>query len=366
MYSAAQDSDFLVYPGMGEIMYDLKLDGTFHSVSLDRDVLGKKVGNYSFESWEHPHFIAFSAACGCDYIDNPKGVGLASLYKLVNSNLALSQDELLTLIASKAENATAYRVDLLAAVLSFQHHVVFALAADGSVSQQHLTPLPDGVAFTSYDVLTAEQCRGIWRGELHPTTLSARVVVTDYDDPNQPALEADFSSGRTPAQFSVQRLKAWLVNRGIAVPAQMARREQIVELVEQALTFPAGTWGVIKPWNAAMVGWTRPDPITLDARDPVTGEAAWRLMCEAPFPTVDDAFIHKLMPLSWANTLERGRKLFMDSMCYTAKLSIQHATSPDGTIVWVIRMPVRASMRGQQYLVRVSVSAHRPFLAPSS
>ena len=52
VYSAAQDSDFLLYPGMGEIMYDLKADGSFHAVSLERDVLGKRVGSHDFSKWE--------------------------------------------------------------------------------------------------------------------------------------------------------------------------------------------------------------------------------------------------------------------------------------------------------------------------
>jgi hypothetical protein len=43
VYSAAQDSDFLVYQGMGEIIYDLHDDGSFKLVDLHRDVLGKKI-----------------------------------------------------------------------------------------------------------------------------------------------------------------------------------------------------------------------------------------------------------------------------------------------------------------------------------
>ena len=54
VYSAAQDSDFLLYPGMGEIMYDFKHDSSFHVVDLDRDVLGLRVGQYDFTNWERP------------------------------------------------------------------------------------------------------------------------------------------------------------------------------------------------------------------------------------------------------------------------------------------------------------------------
>lgn len=115
VYSAAQDSDFLLYPGMGEIMYDLKADGSFHAVSLERDVLGKRVGSHDFSKWERWQFIVWSASCGCDYVDNPaKGMGLQRLYDLVSSNLNLSQEDLITAVASKAGNPTEYRVDLLA------------------------------------------------------------------------------------------------------------------------------------------------------------------------------------------------------------------------------------------------------------
>jgi 5'-3' exonuclease len=33
VYSAAQDSDFLLYNGMGDIMYDLRQDGAFHRIN---------------------------------------------------------------------------------------------------------------------------------------------------------------------------------------------------------------------------------------------------------------------------------------------------------------------------------------------
>ena len=369
VYSAAQDSDFLLYPGMGEIMYDLRADGSFHAVSLERDVLGKRVGSHDFSKWERWQFIVWSASCGCDYVDNPaKGMGLQRLYDLVSSNLNLSQEDLITAVASKAGNPTEYRVDLLAAVLSFSHHVVFKLDDQGIVRQEHLTRLPSGQAFTVFESLTPEQCKGVWRGELHPKTLAPRLVVDEFDDANESAFAADFSTGRPPESFSVQRLKAWLIERGIPVPSQMARRHEILDLVKKALDYPAGTWGVITPWNSTMAGWTRPDPVTLvDDSDPIAGEVAWELMRTAPFPTIDDAFVNKLMPQTWANTLERGRKLFMDGMCYASKLSIQHGKQAGSDVpIWVVRMPVRASMRSQQYQVRVALSPRRPFLAPSS
>ena len=344
VYSAAQDSDFLLYEGMGEIIYDLKADGSFHSVELERDVLGKVVGSYNFSRWERRHFVAWSAACGCDYLDNPKGVGAATLYKLVEGNLSLSEDALLTLIAAKAADAKAYRVDLLAAVLSFRHHIVFACDdASSSVQQQHLTPLPPGVGFTAFEALTTDQCRQVMDGVLDPITLQPRVAVPVVDDANQQALEADFSTGRGPEHFPIQRLKMWLVNRGIPVPSSMKHRDQLVELVQHALSYPADAWGKIDPWNSQMIGWTRPDPVQLDARAPMSGAALWELLTTAPFPSVDDAFIHQLMPIEWAGTLERGRKLYYDGMCYATKLELHFASTADGLQVWVLRMPVRAS-----------------------
>ena len=69
-------------------------------------------------------FVVFSAACGCDYIDNPVGWGATKLYKLVSDNLALAEDALITLIASKAADAAAYQVALTNAVLSSDAAIV--------------------------------------------------------------------------------------------------------------------------------------------------------------------------------------------------------------------------------------------------
>ena len=55
VYSAAQDSDFLVYHGMGEIIYDLRNDGSFKAVDLERDVLGKVIGQFNFTHWTGAH-----------------------------------------------------------------------------------------------------------------------------------------------------------------------------------------------------------------------------------------------------------------------------------------------------------------------
>ena len=369
VYSAAQDSDFLVYDGMGDIIYDLKSDGSFHSIMLERDVLGQVVGQYNFTKWHRWQFVIFSAACGCDYIDNPTHWGAAKLYKLVSENLAMTEDALISLVASKATDAAAYRDALTNAVLSFRHHVVFEEAADGSVRQVHLSPLPPSTTFITFEELPADACEGVMHGTLDPISLGARTEATEtnVDDADQPELEADFTKGKAPAQFSAARLKAWLVNRGIPVPSLLKSKGELVELVKLALSFPDGAWGVISPWHHAMHGWTRPDPVTLDARDPLCGQDLWQLVRSEEFPTVADEFVHKLMPPTWANTLDRGRLLYADGMCYVNHLSLQFGSDADGTPVWMLRMPVRASMRSQRYeSVRVCVSATRPYLAPSS
>lgn len=154
VYSAAQDSDFLVYQGMGEIIYDLHNDGSFKLVDLHRDVLGKKIKEFDFACWSETTFRVWSAACGCDYVENPVGMGAVKLYKLINSNLALDEDDLVKLVASKAANASAYAVSLLAAVRSFQHHVVFEVGTNGAIKQVHLKPLPSNVALSGYKALT--------------------------------------------------------------------------------------------------------------------------------------------------------------------------------------------------------------------
>jgi hypothetical protein len=107
VYSAAQDSDFLLYDGMGDIIYDLKTDGSFHSIDLERDVLGQVVGQCNLTTWQRWQFVVFSAACGCDYIDNPVNWGITKLYKLVSDNLTLAEDALIALIASKAKDAAS-------------------------------------------------------------------------------------------------------------------------------------------------------------------------------------------------------------------------------------------------------------------
>jgi hypothetical protein len=155
------------------------------------------------------------------------GVGTVKLYKLINSNLALDEDDLVKLVASKAANASAYAVSLLAAVRSFQHHVVFEVGTNGAIKQVHLKPLPSNVALSGYKALTASESAGVYSGELDPITLGPRAVVQEVDDANQPALEADFSHG----QFSVQRLKAYLVNRGIPVPSTHERCRVVSRLL---------------------------------------------------------------------------------------------------------------------------------------
>ena len=71
VYSAAQDSDFLLYSGMGDIMYDLRQDGSFHRINYESDVHGKRIGQFNFQGWTVAQFRTWSAACGCDYVDNP-------------------------------------------------------------------------------------------------------------------------------------------------------------------------------------------------------------------------------------------------------------------------------------------------------
>ena len=367
VYSAAQDSDFLVYQGMGEIIYDLHSDGSFKLVDLHRDVLGKKIKEFDFACWSETTFRVWSAACGCDYVENPVGVGAVKLYKLINPNLALDEDDLVKLVASKAANASAYAVSLLAAVRSFQHHVVFEVGTNGAIKQVHLKPLPSNVALSGYKALTDSESAGVYSGELDPITLGPRVVVQEVDDANQPALEADFSHGQRPAQFSVQRLKAYLVNRGIPVPSTMSRREQIVELVETVISYPPNTWPVINPWASEMAGWTRPDPVTLDARDPMTEEALWQLVNDPTFPRMDNKMLAMLMPEEWKQTRARGLQAYENGHCHVSKLSVQFGTHARSTEpVWSFRMPVRASMRGQFWMARVCLSRTCVYLAPSS
>ena len=367
VYSAAQDSDFLVYQGMGEIIYDLHNDGSFKLVDLHRDVLGKKIKEFDFTCWSETTFRVWSASCGCDYVENPVGVGAVKLYKLINSNLALDEDALVNLVASKAANASAYAVSLLAAVRSFQHHVVFEVGTNGAIKQVHLKPLPSNVALSGYKALTESESAGVYSGELDPITLGPRVVVQEVDDSNQPALEADFSRGQRPAQFSVQRLKAYLVNRGIPIPSTMSRREQIVELVETVISYPPNTWPVIDPWAVEMTGWTRPDPVTLDARDPMMEEALWQLVNDQTFPRMDNKMLAMLMPEEWKQTRARGLQAYDNGHCQVSKLSVQFGThAGSNEPVWSFRMPVRASMRGQFWMARVCLSRSRVYLAPSS
>ena len=74
MLSAAEYSDFLLYEGMGDIMYDLRWDGSFHSIDLERDVFGKAIGAYNFGGWERRHFVVWSAACGCSLVQAAEDV----------------------------------------------------------------------------------------------------------------------------------------------------------------------------------------------------------------------------------------------------------------------------------------------------
>ena len=176
VYSAAQDSDFLLYSGMRHIMYNVQKDGSYRVISLADDVLGNVVGSFSFIGWNVTHFRAWCAACGCDYVDNPKGWGAIKLHRLVSRNLGKSERELLSLLAGCAEDASAYAVDLLAAVRSFQHHVVFRTGNDDTVSQVHLEPLPDAMGFTTFRALDSSLSKAVYDGVLDPTTLQPRYI----------------------------------------------------------------------------------------------------------------------------------------------------------------------------------------------
>jgi hypothetical protein len=366
VYSAAQDSDFLLYSGMGDIMYDLRGDGTFHRINFEADVLGKAIGQFNFRDGTAPHFRLWSAACGCDYVDNPPGWGAIKLHKLVYDNLSLSEAELIRLIASKATDATSYAVDLLAAVRSFSHQTVFERSSDGVVKQVPLTPLPEGVDLSSCVELSADQCARVYSGELDPITLGPRAAPQVTDDPNAPALEADFSSGQRPAQYSVPRLRQFLVNRGIPLPSLMRERAAVVELVELVLSYPRDTWPIIAPWAAEMAGWTRPDPVVLDSRPPLAGDALWTLLHSEGFPKLTDGLLDMLMPRKWENTRERGQKLYLDGMCRVGQLSVSFASGAGGEECWCFRMPVHASMRGNYWQARLTISGSRVYLAPSS
>jgi 5'-3' exonuclease len=365
VYSAAQDSDFLLYSGMGDIMYDLRQDGTFKRINYEADVHGRAIEQFNFSGWSVEQFRVWSAACGCDYVDNPPTWGAVKLYHLVSEHLQLSLLDLIGVVASKASDASSYAVELLAAVRSFAHHVVFEKAAGGGITQVHLEPLPDGMGLSAYTTLTTDQCAGVYTGALDPTTLGPRVAPSVADDPNAPALEADFSRGQRPVQYSVARLKAYLVNRGIPLPALMSRRDALVELVEKVLSYPEGTWPIIRPWAAEMATWTRADPVMLNAQDPLCGEALWSLLHSPTFPELTDLHLDMLMTAKWENTRQRGLKLYLDGMCRLSQLSVQfgtHGTDP----VWCFRMPVHASMRGNYWMARLCVSASRLYLAPSS
>lgn len=63
VYSAAEDSDFLVY-GMRDILHNLKLDGTCHPIKVHEQVLGRAVGCYQFKDWGLSQFQVWSAAGG--------------------------------------------------------------------------------------------------------------------------------------------------------------------------------------------------------------------------------------------------------------------------------------------------------------
>ena len=128
--SAAEDSDFLVY-GMDNVMYNLRADGAFHHISVHTQVIGQRIGDYDFSAWQFYHFRVWSCGCGCDYVDNILHIGGKKLYKHVHNNLHLGERELCRLVADKSPTPDAYFNDLLAAVLSFQHHVVFEEYRDG-------------------------------------------------------------------------------------------------------------------------------------------------------------------------------------------------------------------------------------------
>jgi len=257
-------------------MYNLKQDGSFHEVAIFDDVLGKIVKSYNFIKWSLAHFRIWSCACGCDYLDNIPFLGASKVYRLVSENFDLSPREICQVISSHASDPHAHLEALWAAYLSFQFHHVFHYHEDrcGQTGQlldcfvklRHLTPLPRDSDFHDMFPLPAytdEESSGVYFGRLHPVTLAPRVVTMEENDANAPALEADFSHGQCPQQYTVQKLKAYLVNRGIPIPAGMSRRDAIIELVEKVLMYPAGTWPIISPWSVDLAGWTRQDPVQL-------------------------------------------------------------------------------------------------------
>ena len=166
VYSATQDSDFLVYNGMGEIMYDLRNDGSFKLIDLQCDVLGKVMGQFNFMHWTESIFRGrrcVAATTG----DNPPNMGAVKLYTLITREPCGEQ----------GDGCERIRRQPPCGVRSFQHHVVFEVAADGTVKQVHLQPLPTDVALSGYKSLTEPQSVGVYSGELDATTLGPHIVV---------------------------------------------------------------------------------------------------------------------------------------------------------------------------------------------
>ena len=240
------------------------------------------------------------------------------MYKLVHENRHLNERELCRVIADKSPNPDVYHADLIAAVLSFQHHVVFEEYEDNNqilVRQVHLAPLPPNQGFSAYKLLSGEVCKGVYNGELDPVSASPRVAAPpERDDSEAPSLEADFSTGRRPDQCTCPQLKAYLVNRGIPIPSTMTKKAQFVELIDKLQSYPAGTFRVVQPWSSHFASWCRADPVSLSANNPIAGEALFSLVRSTAFPDITEDYVKKFMPDAYANTRERGHQLYENGL----------------------------------------------------
>ena len=101
VYSAAQDSDFLVYHGMGEIIYTICAT-TAHSrpSTLSATCSARSSASSTSHTGQESTFRVWSASCGCDYVENPPKVGAVKLYQLIHSShCALDESALINLVA---------------------------------------------------------------------------------------------------------------------------------------------------------------------------------------------------------------------------------------------------------------------------
>jgi exonuclease-1 len=182
-----EDSDLLAF-GAQVILY--KMGRSFDGVEYRLKDFQTRCEEFDFSGWNHDRFIQFCILCGCDYLENPAGIGIKRAFKLVEKHGSFRN--FYPYIKGKVNEE--YQIKFLSAFLCFKYPTVYCSVKRRAVNlmpiDSHRALIPE---FDRNALVVAEDFHGglSFLGKVDPDSVVFQVANMMID----PITKESFISG---------------------------------------------------------------------------------------------------------------------------------------------------------------------------